>query len=146
AFDLQRGHRQRKLQQRQRASDFRAGACLSSETGPAVPQRQLDPPDHFSPRVQTPELVDRGKQIAAAIARERYAANMIPEPLVTDCEAAALCLNLRRVGERGAPQLSQVVVIRVDHAVSRHGYEFAAEWMQAEPVKLVGQGRFIAEL
>ena len=71
---------------------------------------------------------------------------MIPEPLVTDCEAAALCLNLRRVGERGAPQLSQVVVIRVDHAVSRHGYEFAAEWMQAEPVKLVGQGRFIGEL
>jgi len=55
------------------------------------------------------------------------------------------CFNLGRVGERGTPQQSQIIVIRVDHTVSRHGYEFAAEWMQAEPVKLVGQACFSGE-
>jgi len=70
---------------------------------------------------------------------------MMFQPLVTDTEAATECLNLGRVGESGTPQESQVFVIGVDLTVGRHGDEFAAEWMQAEPVKPMGEARLSGE-
>src|ERR1700730_11418009 len=83
--------------------------------------------------------------MAAAVVHQRDAADMIFEPLVTDCEAVAECLNLRGVGERSAPQQSQVVVVSGEDAIGRHGDEFAAERMQTKPVKLVGKACFSGE-
>jgi hypothetical protein len=125
-WDLQRSHRQRERQQRQRASHFRTALALSLVTDPAVLRRQLESPspDCFSPHIHIPSFVDSGNQIAAAVASQGDAANMIFQPLVTESEAATECLNLRRFDESRASKRSEVVVIGANLPVGRRGDEY----------------------
>src|SRR5260370_18610839 len=88
---------------------------------PAFPDWELYSPERMTPSGHTPGLIHRSKQVAKVVARERDAADVVLEPLVTDFEASLQGPDLSPVGDRDLPERPQLVVVSLEDAVIRHG-------------------------